>query len=167
MAQQLDDLSDAVRVIHALPGRVRLRAPALAGDGLARAAAGLERTPGVVRARAGRHTGSVLVEFDPARTGPQELAARLATLTDGPPAFALDRSRATAVSPAPRSRVAAAAEVLLLGLDLALLVARRGRGPGAAAGNPWLSLAMALARALLERRRAAPAQRGPLGLAGA
>ncbi|MGI8916820.1 MAG: HAD-IC family P-type ATPase [Chloroflexota bacterium] len=74
-------VTDAPQVIHSLPGRVRLRVGYLslrAEEALEQQVLALKGVHGV---RANRHTGNVLVLFDPQRTNERAVVAA-ATLTD-------------------------------------------------------------------------------------
>jgi Cu2+-exporting ATPase len=65
----------AVALVHALDGRVRLRATGLGDDDLVRLAAWLEARPGVDRASASPASRSILVLFQPAETSAEALRA--------------------------------------------------------------------------------------------
>jgi cation-transporting ATPase I len=71
------------QIIHALPGRVRIHLPEWSG-GRRHLESDLRRLPGVRRAQANPATGNVLVQFDPAVTGPQALLAALRREPDEP-----------------------------------------------------------------------------------
>src|SRR5262245_39858597 len=64
--------------VHHVPGRLRVRSPALAcAKRFEAARALLSAVPGVLETRPGRAVGSLLVRFDPARVGADALLARL------------------------------------------------------------------------------------------
>ena len=58
-------ITEGLWVIHALPGRIRVRLPGWSGRGHQRIEEQLRRLPGVVSARANPLTSTVLVRFDP------------------------------------------------------------------------------------------------------
>lgn len=163
MPQPPTDRHPAARVVHALPGRVRVHVPAL------RDGAGLEARVGAaagVRAvRANARTGNVLVEFEPARVDAVAVAAVVALAAGSPAgvprAATAPSPAASAASRARRSRTVAVAGVLVAGLDLALLVTGplgRRSGRTTAMGPAWLPLALAIARAVLRRALQAAAE---------
>lgn len=65
------------RIVHSVPGRVRIHVPALSILGAAELEARLERIDGVRQARASELTRNVLVEYDRARLDIGEVLARL------------------------------------------------------------------------------------------
>ncbi|HEY6760696.1 MAG TPA: HAD-IC family P-type ATPase [Baekduia sp.] len=71
----------APRVVHALPGRVRVNLPEWSGADPERLAVRLGAVAGVRRVRASARTRNVLVEFDPARLNAQRVVAQLRRLT--------------------------------------------------------------------------------------
>jgi len=75
-------VDDALQVMHALPGRLRVRLPV--GDSVRGLAieAGLRRASGVRDAHANPLTGTVLVRFDPSATNTRTILTRLRTLTE-------------------------------------------------------------------------------------
>lgn len=113
--------TDPVRVVHAVPGRVRAKVRRLCGDGRARdqLTGALGRLEGVRRARASATTGSVLVEFDPGKR--RDIVADIA-------AALADLGIRAAVSRRPRS-----------------VPSQRGSAAGASRGDPdrpfWHALA--------------------------
>jgi hypothetical protein len=68
------------RVVHALPGRLRVHLPGWTGDGTETIERKLAQAPGVTRVRANMATGNVLILFDPAATDEQTLLALLRLL---------------------------------------------------------------------------------------
>jgi len=68
---------ESARILHALPGRVRLRLPRPREAAWGRCEAMLRESPGVHKVLADRRTGNALVLFDPARTGPAALLSAL------------------------------------------------------------------------------------------
>ena len=64
-------VAEELRLVHAVPGRVRLHLPGSSGQGLRHAEVQLRQMPGVRSARANPLTGNVLVYFDPAATHEQ------------------------------------------------------------------------------------------------
>jgi len=69
----------ATVVLSDLPGRARLRVPGLQGDPMSQARVGAELrdVAGVADVRANTLTGTVLVRYDPERTGVAQIRARL------------------------------------------------------------------------------------------
>ena len=61
-------VAEEFRLVHAVPGRVRLHLPGRSGQGLRHAEAQLRQVPGVRSAQANPLTGNVLVHFDPIAT---------------------------------------------------------------------------------------------------
>ena len=104
---------DALTVVHALPGRVRLRVPARVDDeGLAQTVSALE---GVLACTWSPRTRSVLVRYDPHATDVATIANHVAAHTgaDPVPGDAGDAGQApqacldeSAVAAQPRGRVA-------------------------------------------------------------
>ena len=78
-------------VVHALPGRTRLRIRGASAARLERIAAALGRLPGVVGARATTASSSVLVESDPAAITAEALALAAARVADDAPLDGPDR----------------------------------------------------------------------------
>ena len=68
------------RLLHALPGRVRVQVPGWSGRGQRDLEARLRRTPGVRGAEANPLTGNVLIRFDPAATDARALLAAVRPL---------------------------------------------------------------------------------------
>jgi Heavy metal associated domain 2 len=62
-------------VVHHVPGRMRLRSPALKGDvfAIADLRSGFAEIAGITAVTANACTGSVLLEYDPAIVSPDEL----------------------------------------------------------------------------------------------
>lgn len=56
------------RLVHATPGRVRVRLPGWSGRGQRAVEARLRRIPGVFSARANPLTGNAVIRFDPIAT---------------------------------------------------------------------------------------------------
>ncbi len=77
---------DEPRVLHAVPGRVRVRLPVWAGQRPGTVRNALAGTPGVQRVEASALTGTVLVRFDVAATNQDTILSRLRALE--PPATA-------------------------------------------------------------------------------
>ena len=71
------------RIVHSVPGRVRIHAPAMSELGAAALEAELERIDGIRRARASVLTRNVVVEYDPSRLEGGKLLARLGRLLGG------------------------------------------------------------------------------------
>jgi copper chaperone CopZ len=122
-------LPPILEVRHRLPGRLRLRLAPLRGDpeGAARLAASLAAAPGVHEVRAHPRTGSVLVQYDPARVDADELVerARAAAGTDlvlrpGAPDPRVDAALAAAAH-AQGTELARRVAGLFKGLDAELL----------------------------------------------
>jgi hypothetical protein len=69
-----------VDLMHHLPGRLRLRSPALKGNSLAseEARANLAAINGVTSAAANPTTGSLLLQYDPATVAPERIIHVLA-----------------------------------------------------------------------------------------
>jgi len=74
-------VDDALQVMHALPGRLRVRLPV--GDSVRglHIETGLRRASGVRDVHANPLTGTVLVHFDPSATNTRTILTRLRTLT--------------------------------------------------------------------------------------
>ncbi len=70
-------VAEAPRVIHRVPGRVRINAPVISGIGSARVQDELQELQGVLRVRASGLTANVVVEFDRSQLGEAELLVRL------------------------------------------------------------------------------------------
>jgi hypothetical protein len=106
----------APRVLHAIPGRVRVRLPDDV-DGPALAARAREQ-PGIVEAHWSPLTRGLLVRYDPASTSPEALLAAAAPTRRTAPAGSA-RSAAVAPPPAgsPSARVAAAIRHAVSQLD--------------------------------------------------
>ena len=70
---------DFLEIAHRLPGRVRVRIPALRRrrDDMERVARGAADLAGVIEVEGHPFTGSLLVRFDPARVAEQAIVARL------------------------------------------------------------------------------------------
>src|SRR5688500_4274079 len=68
---------DRPQVLHALPGRVRVRLPRRRPAGWARLEVRIRQSPGVRSVWVDRRTGNALVHFDPATTTPAELLSAL------------------------------------------------------------------------------------------
>lgn len=71
------------RIVHSLPGRVRIHVPTLSTLGAAELEARLERIDGVRQARASELTRNVLVEYDRARLDIGNVLARLRRMAAG------------------------------------------------------------------------------------
>ena len=71
------------RVIHALPGRVRVHLPGWSGQGQRGVEAGLRRLRGVQATRVNPLTGNALIRFDPAATDEETILAAVRTLALG------------------------------------------------------------------------------------
>ncbi len=79
---------EAPRLVHTLPGRVRVHVPGWSGRGQRDLEARLRRTPGVRGAEANPLTGNILIRFDPATTDARALLAAVRPLAPelaGPP----------------------------------------------------------------------------------
>jgi cation-transporting P-type ATPase I len=72
------------RVLHSLPGRVRIHVPGMSSTGVGAAEQRLRRIRGVVRVSASSLTENVLVEFDSARLEPGTIVKRLARMVARP-----------------------------------------------------------------------------------
>jgi cation-transporting P-type ATPase I len=77
---------ESPRVVHALPGRLRIHAPEWAGGAPGRLEQRLRSVPGVERVRASAATGNVLVCFDSARLERERVLAAIAELGPAPAA---------------------------------------------------------------------------------
>ncbi len=66
---------EAPRLMHALPGRMRVHLPEWSGDGQRALETRLRQVPGVRSAQANPLTGNVLIQFDPAVTDAHTLLA--------------------------------------------------------------------------------------------
>ncbi len=145
-------VAEEPRVLHALPGRVRVRLPARAGDEPWRLEGALRRLPGVRGAQANPLTGNVLVRFDPALIDAEGILAAVRALDPVAQGFApssgIPRAGQSARTVGPRAvheRVGSTsqARIAMRGLDRDPRVARRvvehlARQPGvrAARANP-------------------------------
>jgi calcium-translocating P-type ATPase len=89
--------AEAPRVVHSLPGRVRIHLPEISGAHADDIATQLERLRGVERTRANGVTGNLLVEFDASRLDEQHIVRRVRRLVAQKPGPA-------APAPAPRVR---------------------------------------------------------------
>jgi len=78
-------IAEGPRVIHALPGRIRVRLPGWSGRGHQRIEERLRRVRGVGSARANPLTGTVLIRFDPGASTESALLAALGDLQPEPP----------------------------------------------------------------------------------
>ncbi|HEY3947283.1 MAG TPA: HAD-IC family P-type ATPase [Solirubrobacteraceae bacterium] len=70
-------VADDLRVLHSLPGRVRIHAPGIAEVGAVSVEDAINRVDGVRRARANALTSNVLVVFDQERLDERRVLARL------------------------------------------------------------------------------------------
>src|SRR5947209_9375984 len=68
------------RLLHALPGRIRVHLPEWQGDGQRNIERGLHALPGVRSVQITPLTGNVLIRFDPGSTNAQALLSALLTL---------------------------------------------------------------------------------------
>src|SRR5919199_6220181 len=68
------------RIVHALPGRVRMHLPGWDGTGQRSLEAGLRRVRGVSDVRSNPLTRNVLVRFDPEATDDESILAAVRTL---------------------------------------------------------------------------------------
>src|SRR5438128_1897710 len=68
------------RLLHALPGRIRVHLPEWQGDGQRNIERGLHALPGVRSVQVTPLTGNVLIRFDPAATNAPALLTALRTL---------------------------------------------------------------------------------------
>ena len=71
---------EGVNLVHATPGRARVRLPGWSGRGQRGLEARLRRIKGVLGARANPLTGNVLIRFDPAATDEGSVLASLEEL---------------------------------------------------------------------------------------
>jgi hypothetical protein len=71
------------RILHTLPGRLRVHLPTWPGDGALSVEQHLRRLPGVRRVAANPLTGNVLISFDPRTTSEAALLAALGEPRDG------------------------------------------------------------------------------------
>ncbi|MCS6892242.1 MAG: hypothetical protein NZN45_11560 [Rhodovarius sp.] len=108
----------AALLVHRLPGRLRLRLPALRGDaaGMAALSARIAALPGVSRAEASALTGSLVLFHD----GPTE---SLLAQAEAAGLFALRRGDAPSAAPQPGPAPAPAALLPALGAAAAGLLA--------------------------------------------
>ncbi|MDX6687737.1 MAG: cation-transporting P-type ATPase, partial [Baekduia sp.] len=97
-------VSDDPGVLHALPGRVRLRVPGWERDDPDRLCAWLTGVPGVTAARASSATGNAVVRFDPGRTDADAILAALRRRPRRPPPTGRRRGAAEP-PPAPSEQV--------------------------------------------------------------
>jgi hypothetical protein len=74
-------VDEAPRVLHALPGRVRVHIPGWSGQGKRNVETVLRSVQGVHRVRSNVFTGNILIYFDPLVTHEQTILAVLQTLT--------------------------------------------------------------------------------------
>ncbi|HSH39114.1 MAG TPA: hypothetical protein VK993_10035, partial [Chthoniobacterales bacterium] len=65
------------RILHAMPGRVRVHLPEWSGKGRREVESRLRELPGVQGVRADNVTGNVLVRFDPAAIDNDAILAAL------------------------------------------------------------------------------------------
>lgn len=70
-------VADDPRIVHSLPGRVRIHAPGIGDVGAASVVDAIARVDGIRRARASALTGNVLVEFDQERLDERRVLTRL------------------------------------------------------------------------------------------
>ena len=79
-------VTEELRLVHVVPGRVRLHLPGRPGQGLRHAEVQLRQVPGVRSARANLLTGNVLVHFDPMATDEHAILGSVRALeeTTGP-----------------------------------------------------------------------------------
>jgi cation-transporting ATPase I len=76
---------DEPRIIHSLPGRIRVHLPEWDGGGESWVERQVRELPGVRSAQASRLTGNVLIHFDPSATGADRLLGQLHRLGPPPP----------------------------------------------------------------------------------
>src|SRR5208337_5143436 len=69
---------EGARVIHALPGRIRVHFPGWSGHGQWKVERRVRGLPGVRHVEANGLTGNVLIRFDPAASDEQTLLAAVA-----------------------------------------------------------------------------------------
>ena len=105
------------RLLHAVPGRVRLRLPGRSSQGLRIVEAQLRQTLGVRKAQANSLTGNVLVHFDPMATDEHAILGSIRALeqTTGP----AEENRVPAPPPALQERHGqmTRARIVVRGLD--------------------------------------------------
>lgn len=77
--------ADLVRVVHALPGRIRYHLPAWDGSRARELEAAVRRAPGVVEVEANPVTRNVLVYFDLAEAGSDDVKQAVARVATGAP----------------------------------------------------------------------------------
>jgi len=76
-------VAEEPRVIHTLPGRVRVHLPGWSGQGKRSIEAHLREVPGVWSVQANSLTGNILIQFDPAIAQEQTILAVLRSLEPG------------------------------------------------------------------------------------
>ena len=80
------DVGVPPRVVHSLPGRIRIHVPGWAGQEVDALEQRVSEVPGVTRVRASAHTGNVLVEFDPTAAEREAIVSAVGEASDaGPP----------------------------------------------------------------------------------
>ncbi|MBV9125290.1 MAG: haloacid dehalogenase, partial [Planctomycetes bacterium] len=72
------------RIVHALPGRIRVHLPGWSGGGWRHLERQIRQVPGVRRAAANAVTGNILIGFDPQATNEGALLAVLSTVNGTP-----------------------------------------------------------------------------------
>jgi calcium-translocating P-type ATPase len=73
-------IADEPRLIHSIPGRIRVQLPGWSGQARQQLEARLRQTLGVQRAQANPLTSNALIQFDPAVTDPQAILRVIRTL---------------------------------------------------------------------------------------
>ena len=149
-------VADDLRVLHSLPGRVRIHAPGIAEVGAVSVEDAINRVDGVRRARANALTSNVLVVFDQERLDERRVLARLKSVVRAtarragerrarrpaggnstPPANDVVVGHEATTNPAPRWRARVAVRGLDRDPELARrLVERLSRRPGVLRVSP-------------------------------
>ncbi|MBA2364529.1 MAG: HAD family hydrolase, partial [Chloroflexia bacterium] len=118
-------VAEELRLVHAVPGRVRLHLPGRSGHGLRHAEVHLRQVPGVQSVQGNSLTGNVLVHFDPIATDEHAIlgAARASEVVTEPG----EDDRAPALPPALQERYeeTTRARIAVRGLDRDPVLARR------------------------------------------
>lgn len=127
-----------IEVVHRLPGRLRLRLWWLRehAERAAPVADAVSDLPGVIRAEVRRYTGSILVEYDPARADEESIIAAVERVSGGRVAseaeaetIEIDQLARSAYEEG--AEIARAATSLIKGLDAEVLHYTEGRADAA------------------------------------
>ena len=118
-------VAEELRLVHVVPGRVRLHLPGRSSQGLRHAEVQLRQVPGVQRVQGNLLTGNVLVHFNPIATDEHAIlsAARASEVVTEPG----ENDRAPVAPPALRERHGRTtrARIAVRGLDRDPVLARR------------------------------------------